>query len=167
MGAGFGPPDDRGGVMFANDFVIFDEAHEMPDVAGDHLGLSISSWALDMSVRRIYNSRKRKGLISRVGRTIDFDAVENAELAVSDFFQYLHMNTLGKKDRVRLLEKGIIPTEIFPPLSRLCRSLIELGELTEDESLKMELKDQARRMQDTLNGLAEVLDLKIQILCIG
>jgi ATP-dependent DNA helicase DinG len=95
-----------------------------------------------------------------VGRTTDFEAVENAELAVSDFFQYLHINTLGKKDRIRLMEKGILPMEIFPPLSRLCRSLIELGELTEDESLKLELKDQARRMQGYLNGLAEVLDLK-------
>ena len=113
-----------------------------------------------MSIRRIYNSKKRKGLISRVGRTTDIEAVENAELAVSDFFQYLHMNTLGKKDRIRLMEKGILPMEIFPPLSRLCRSLIELGELTEDESLKLELKDQARRMQGFLNGLAEVLDLK-------
>jgi ATP-dependent DNA helicase DinG len=160
MGAGFGPPDEKGGVMFANDFVVFDEAHEMPEVAGDHLGLSISSWALEMSIRRIYNSKKRKGLISRVGRTTDFEAVENAELAVSDFFQYLHINTLGKKDRIRLMEKGILPMEIFPPLSRLCRSLIELGELTEDESLKLELKDQARRMQGYLNGLAEVLDLK-------
>ena len=160
MGAGFGPPDDKGGVMFANDFVVFDEAHEMPDVAGDHLGLSISSWALEMSIRRIYNSKKRKGLISRMGRTTDFEAVENAELAVSDFFQYLHINTLGKKDRIRLMEKGILPMEIFPPLSRLCRSLIELGELTEDESLKLELKDQTRRMQGYLNGLAEVLDLK-------
>lgn len=160
MGAGFGPPDDKGGVMFANDFVVFDEAHEMPDVAGDHLGLSISSWALEMSIRRIYNSKKRKGLISRVGRTKDFESVENAEHAVSDFFQYLHMNTLGKKDRIRLMEKGILPMEVFPPLSRLCRSLIELGELTEDESLKLELKDQARRMQGYLNGLAEVLDLK-------
>jgi ATP-dependent DNA helicase DinG len=137
MGAGFGPPDEKGGVMFANDFVVFDEAHEMPEVAGDHLGLSISSWALEMSIRRIYNSKKRKGLISRVGRTTDFEAVENAELAVSDFFQYLHINTLGRKDRIRLMEKGILPMEIFPPLSRLCRSLIELGELTEDESLKL------------------------------
>lgn len=160
MGAGFGPPDEKGGVMFANDFVVFDEAHEMPEVAGDHLGLSISSWALEMSIRRIYNSKKRKGLISRVGRTTDFEAVENAELAVSDFFQYLHINTLGRKDRIRLMEKGILPMEIFSPLSRLCRSLIELGELTEDESLKLELKDQARRMQGYLNGLAEVLDLK-------
>jgi len=160
MGAGFGPPDDKGGVMFSNDFVIFDEAHEIPEVAGDHLGLAISSWALEMNIRRIYNSKKRKGLISRVGRSIDFESVENAELAASDFFQYLHVQTLGKKDRIRLLEKGLLPMEIFPPLSRLCRCLVELGELTEDESLKVELKDHARRMQGYLNGLSEVLELK-------
>ena len=160
MGAGFGPNDDKGGVMFANDFVIFDEAHEMPEVAGDHLGLSISSWALEMSVRRIFNPKKRKGLISRIGRSVDFEAVENAEFAVADFFQYLHAKTLGGKDRIRLLEKGVLPMEVFPPLSRLCRCLVELGELTDDESLKMELKDQARRMQGYLNGLSEVIELK-------
>jgi len=160
MGAGFGPPDEKGGVMFAQDFVVFDEAHEMPEVAGDHLGLAISSWALEMSVRRIYNSEKRKGLIHRFGRAVDFEAVENAQLAIADFFQYLHVKTLGAKDRIRLLEKGSLPMEIFPPLSRLCRCLIELGELTEDESIKIEMKDQARRMQAYLNGLSEILELK-------
>ena len=160
MGAGFGPPDDKGGVMFSDDFIVFDEAHEMPEVAGDHLGIAISSWALEMSVRRIYNPKKRKGLIHRVGRAIDFEAVENADLAIADFFQYLHVKTLGKKDRIRLLEKGSLPMEIFPPLSRLCRCLIELGELTDDESLKIEVKDQARRMQGYLNGLSEILELK-------
>jgi ATP-dependent DNA helicase DinG len=40
--------------------------------------------------------------------------------------------------------------------------LVELGELTEDESLKVELKDHARRMQGYLNGLSEVLELKDQ-----
>ena len=129
----------------------------MPEVAGDHLGISISSWALEMSVRRIYNPKKRKGLINRVGRAVDFEAVENAELAIADFFQYLHVKTLGKKDHIRLLEKGALHMEIFPPLSRLCRCLIELGELTDDESLKIEVKDQARRMQGYLNGLSEIL----------
>ena len=160
MGAGFGPADDKGGVMFTNDFVVFDEAHEMPEVAGDHLGLGISSWALEMSIRRIYSPKKKKGLIARMGRAVDFEAVENAENAVSDFFQFLHMKTLGRKDRMRLLEKGVLPMEIFPPLSKLCRCLVELGELTEDESLKIELKDQARRMQGYLNGLAEIIELK-------
>ena len=73
--------------MFANDFVIFDEAHEMSDVASEHLGISISSWALEMSMRKIYNSKKRKGLLAKVGGPNDWEIVENAELAVADFFR--------------------------------------------------------------------------------
>ena len=160
MGAGFGPTDEQGGVMFANDFVIFDEAHEMPDVASEHLGVSISSWALEMSIRKIYNPKKRKGLLAKAGNPNDWEVVENAELAVADFFQYLHVKSLGKQERVRLLEAGTLPLEVFPPLSRLCRRLVEVAEATENESLKIELKDQAKRMQGYLRGLSEVVELK-------
>ena len=160
MGAGFGPEEDEDGVIFSNDFVVFDEAHEMPDVASEHLGLSLSSWAIEMSIRKIYNPRKRKGLLAKSGRPSDLDAVEDAELAVSDFFHHLHVNSLGKKDRVRLLEKGTLPLELFPPLSKLCRCLVEVAEGTEDESLRLELKDQAKRLQGYLNSLSEIVDLK-------
>jgi len=160
MGAGFGPRDEEEGVLFADDFVIFDEAHEMADVASEHLGLSISSWALETSIRKIYNSKKRKGLLAKAGRPRDFDAVEDAELAVADFFQYLHVKSLGNQDRVRLREAGVLPLEVFPPLSKLCRSLVEVAEITEDESLKIELKDQAKRVQGYLTGLSEIVELK-------
>ena len=113
IGAGFGPRDEDEGVLFADDFVVFDEAHEMPDVASEHLGLSISSWALENSIRKIYNSKKRKGLLAKAGRPRDLDAVEDAELAVGDFFQYLHAKSLGNKDRVRIRETGVLPLEVF------------------------------------------------------
>jgi ATP-dependent DNA helicase DinG len=160
MGAGFGPGGEEGGVMFANDFVIFDEAHEMPYVASEHLGISISSWALEMSMRKIYNSKKRKGLLAKVGGPNDWEIVENAELAVADFFQYIHLKSLGNQERIRLREAGVLPLEVFPPLSRLCRRLVEVAEVTEDESLKIELKDQAKRMQGYLRGLSEIVELK-------
>ena len=160
IGAGFGPRDEDEGVLFADDFVVFDEAHEMPDVASEHLGLSISSWALENSIRKIYNPKKRKGLLAKAGRPRDLDAVEDAELAVGDFFQYLHSKSLGNKDRVRIRETGVLPLEVFPPLSKLCRSLVEVAEITEDESLKIELKDQAKRVQGYLTGLSEIVELK-------
>ncbi len=160
IGAGFGPRDDDEGVLFADDFVVFDEAHEMADVASEHLGLSISSWALETSIRKIYNSKKRKGLLAKAGRPRDFDAVEDAALAVADFFQYLHAKSLGNQDRVRIRETGVLPLEVFPPLSKLCRSLVEVAEITEDESLKIELKDQAKRVQGYLAGLSEIVELK-------
>ena len=160
IGAGFGPRDDDEGVLFADDFVVFDEAHEMADVASEHLGLSISSWALETSIRKIFNSKKRKGLLAKAGRPRDLDAVEDAELAVADFFHYLHAKTLGNQDRVRIREAGILPLEVFPPLSKLCRSLVEVAEITEDDSLKIELKDQAKRLQGYLTGLSEIVELK-------
>ena len=160
LGAGFGPGNEDGGVLFADDFIIFDEAHEMPDVASDHLGLSISSWALETFLRRLHNPRKGKGLLKRVGRLSDLEAVEHAIHAVEDFFQVLHVDTLGNKDRSRLVEKGRLPMEVFPPLSLVLRKLIELGETCEDETTKLEIKDQSKRMQGYLNGLSEVFDLK-------
>jgi len=94
------------------------------------------------------------------GRLSDFEAVENAIQAVDDFFQFLHVESLGQKDRSRLVEKGRLPMEVFPPLSLVLRKLVELGELCEDETAKLEIKDQAKRMQGYLNGLSEVFDLK-------
>jgi len=35
--------DIAGGILFKNDFVIFDEAHQMENVASRHIGLSVSS----------------------------------------------------------------------------------------------------------------------------
>ena len=160
LGAGFGPESEEGGVMFANDFVIFDEAHEMPDVASDHLGLSLSSWAIESALNRLHNPRKGKGLISKKGRPGDLESVDNAATAVGDFFQHLHMGVLGERDRIRLMDKGALPMEVFPPLSKVTRNLIELAEASEDESLKLELRDQARRMQGFLTGLSDLVELK-------
>jgi ATP-dependent DNA helicase DinG len=160
LGAGFGPDNEDGGVLFADDFIVFDEAHEIPEVASEHLGLSLSSWSLETFLRRLYNPRGRKGLLKSIGRLSDFEAVENAVLAVEDFFQILHVDTLGNKDRSRLVEKGRLPMEIFPPLSLVLRKLIELGETCEDETTKIEIKDQAKRMQGYLNGLSDIFDLK-------
>ena len=155
-----GPSDDEPGILFAEDFLIFDEAHEIADVASDHLGVSLSSWSLETFLRQLYNPKKGKGLISKIGRESDLVAIENAALAASDFFQYLHMETLGEKDRQRLRHSHSLPMEIFPPLSRVLRSLIELSDLASEESTRMELRDQAKRTQAYLSDLSEVVEQK-------
>ena len=160
LGAGVSPSNEADGVIFPHDFVIFDEAHEMIDEASEHLGISISSWALESSLRRVYNPAKRKGLLKKVGRLSDFDSVESGIHAVSDFFNHLHTANLGQKDRVRLLEPNQLPMDILPPLSKVARGLIELGENCEDEALKIELLDQAKRLQGYIHSLSDIIELK-------
>ena len=162
IGAGVGPIDDKPGVLFSDDFLVFDEAHEITEVATDHLGVTVSSWAFETLLRQLYNPKKQKGLLSKVAREYDLLIVENAASAVDEFFQFLHLNILGDRDRVRLLKPDMLPMEIFPPLSRLLRCLVELSEITKDESFRIELRDQVKRVQSYLNDLSYVIEQKDQ-----
>ena len=54
----------EGGILFKNDFVIFDEAHTMESVASRHIGLSVSSGQVRYSLQRLWNPRTQKGLLA-------------------------------------------------------------------------------------------------------
>src|SRR5215469_11777260 len=53
----------EGGILFKNDFVIFDEAHTMEHVASRHIGLSVSSGQMRFALNRLWNPRTQKGLL--------------------------------------------------------------------------------------------------------
>ena len=50
----------EGGILFKNDFVIFDEAHTMENVASRHIGLSVSSGQLRYNLNRLCGIRAPK-----------------------------------------------------------------------------------------------------------
>ena len=54
----------EGGVLFKNDFVIFDEAHTVEHVAARHIGLSVSSGQVRYALQRLWNPRTEKGLLA-------------------------------------------------------------------------------------------------------
>ncbi|MGD0383780.1 MAG: helicase, partial [Thermoguttaceae bacterium] len=51
------------GILPPYDVVIFDEAHNIEAVAGDHLGLSVTNGQVDYILRKLYNDRTNKGLL--------------------------------------------------------------------------------------------------------
>jgi len=53
----------EGGILFKNDFVVFDEAHQMEQVASKHIGLSVSSGQVRYALNRLWNPRTEKGLL--------------------------------------------------------------------------------------------------------
>src|SRR3989441_1873471 len=56
--------DVKGGILFRNDFVIFDEAHQMENVASKHIGLSVSNSQVRYNSQRLWNPRTQKGLLA-------------------------------------------------------------------------------------------------------
>src|SRR5262249_29805664 len=53
------------GAGFLPDYqvVIFDEAHTLEDVAAEHLGIQVTSGAVEYLLNRLYNPRNAKGLL--------------------------------------------------------------------------------------------------------
>ena len=56
--------DQEGGILFRNDFVVFDEAHTVEQVASRHIGLSVSSGQFRFTLNRLWNPRTEKGLLA-------------------------------------------------------------------------------------------------------
>src|SRR5436309_14176012 len=54
----------EGGILFRNDFVVFDEAHTMESVASKHIGLSLSSGQVRYALNRLWNPKTEKGLLA-------------------------------------------------------------------------------------------------------
>src|SRR5438552_1801379 len=53
----------EGGILFKNDFVVFDEAHTVESVASRHIGLSVSNGQVRYNLHRLWNPRTNKGLL--------------------------------------------------------------------------------------------------------
>ncbi|MEP7146380.1 MAG: DEAD/DEAH box helicase, partial [bacterium] len=58
-----GISEDREGYLYKNDFVIFDEAHTIEQVATDHISPAFSREMLRYNLLRLYNPKTKKGFL--------------------------------------------------------------------------------------------------------
>src|SRR3954468_4083696 len=78
--------EQEGGILFKNDFVIFDEAHQMDSVASKHIGLSVSSGQLRYALNRLWNPRTEKGLLATLRKGTAVKLVADLLKEADDFF---------------------------------------------------------------------------------
>ena len=71
------------------DVVVFDEAHTMESVAGDHLGLSVTSGQVEYLLNKLYNDRTNRGLLVHYQFTDAQRAVIDCRYRSDDFFAAL------------------------------------------------------------------------------
>ncbi|HEY9172902.1 MAG TPA: DEAD/DEAH box helicase, partial [Verrucomicrobiae bacterium] len=76
-----------GGVLFKNDFVIFDEAHTVERVASRHIGLNVSAAQIRYTLHRLWNPRTEKGLLATLRKGAAVKLVAEALEAGEAFFE--------------------------------------------------------------------------------
>lgn len=149
------------GVLFSNDMCVLDEAHLIHDVAAENFGLSISSRALNRELKRIYDPRKKRGLIMRGGlaREIEKDVVADAIRESEEFFASVRQKYLTKRDTVSLSSPEWIENTLDKPLEILAQTLASIASRAQSEQAASEIKDYQRRIIAARNALQDAVFL--------
>ena len=168
----------EGGVLFKNDFVIFDEAHQVENVASKHIGLSVSSGQMRYALQRLWNPRTEKGLLAtlRKGSAVKlvadllgeidqfFFAVEEAceNLVAAQKKNYSPTESRGgSKERswteLRIRQPDLVNDNVTLPIQRLREAVSELIKTSEDKDTGQELMECNRRLAELRNEIATFL----------
>ncbi len=159
LGAGAGGAAGSRGVLFADDFVVLDEAHTVPEVATDHFGLHLSSYSVERMLKHLHNPKTKRGMLAKFGDAADRLLVEDALEAARQFFAFVDERLLTKQAIVRVREAGLAEPWLDEPLGALHAALKKRADKFEDGRERDELQQQADRVASCRASLREFLAL--------
>lgn len=165
------------GILFKNDFVIFDEAHTVEPVASRHIGASVSSGQLRYALQRLWNPRTEKGLLSMLRKGNAVTLVADVLGAGDTFFHAVEdvCETLAKQNvkpgnaetgagegrrparawsELRIRQPDLVPDNLTLPIQRLREAVSELIKMSEDKDAAQELMECNRRLAELREELA-------------
>lgn len=148
------------GYLFPNDFAVLDEAHTVEQVAAVQLGLRVSQAGLRFDLQRLYDGRRRKGILKSYGNAALLRAVEEARVASERFFEQVgdaaKFGEWSKEWRVR--EPEMVPNTAAEPLRRLWQEIDAAAEDVENDTSRSELQDASRRLREAHGAISTFLD---------
>src|SRR5580658_9705136 len=159
--------DMDGGILFKNDFVIFDEAHTVEHVASRHIGLSVSSGQMRYALNRLWNPRTEKGLLAtlRKGHAVKLAAdilseadkfFDNVETACDEIQRSAKKNSFGSTEsrparnwtELRIRRAELVEDNVTLPIQRLREAVSELIKISDDKDIGQELVECNRRLAE-------------------
>ncbi|HUA68809.1 MAG TPA: helicase C-terminal domain-containing protein [Candidatus Saccharimonadales bacterium] len=173
-----------GGILFKNDFVIFDEAHQMEQVASKHIGLSVSNGQMRYALNRLWNPRTEKGLLAtlRKGNAVRlvadildesdrfFESIETACEEIQKVAQTSDLRTGGKNftgrrsvplrawTELRIRRAELVKDNVTLPIQRLREAVSDLIKLSEDKDVGQELVECNRRLAELRDEVKAFLE---------
>lgn len=164
-----GAEESNGGVLFRNDFVVFDEAHTMENVASRHIGLSVSNGQMRYSLQRLWNPRTQKGLLAALKKTTAMDLVgevlregefffDTVETACEEILQRSQSRVIGAGERavnrreqwteLRVRRPELVRDTVTLSIQRLREAVSQCIQSTDDKQTGEELLECNTRLAE-------------------
>ncbi|HVY70903.1 MAG TPA: helicase C-terminal domain-containing protein [Verrucomicrobiae bacterium] len=168
--------ESEGGILFKNDFVIFDEAHTVENVASRHIGVNVSSGQMRFALNRLWNKHTGKGLLTTLRQAKSVKLVDELMSEADAFFQEVEgacetLNQTRNSDRkpgegggggrawseLRVRNPEFVKDNVTLPIQRLREAVSELIKTSEDKDTGLELQDCNRRLAELREQVAVFL----------
>jgi len=144
--------------------IVFDEAHNLEEVATSFLGIKVSQLEINFLLNSLFNPTTQKGLFFRIKklkeekRNLLGELVKEVKTANELFFSRLK-DKLGKDNlKQRIKEKAFVPNLLDNPLSRLIFSLNSLLSEEKDEEMRLEISSFVSRCLEIRDDLRKILE---------
>jgi len=170
----------EGGILFKNDFVVFDEAHTVESVAARHIGLSVSNAQMRFNLQRLWNEKTGKGLLAtlRKGQAVGLVAEAYHQSrqffdAVEETCDQLHRErrekvfrgageAASRNDRrwteLRIRRPELVADTVTLALQRVREAVSDLVKLSEDADTGSELLECHRRLGELREAVGVFLN---------
>ncbi len=165
---------NESGILFRNDFVVFDEAHLVEKVASRHIGSSVSRGQIHYALNRLWNPRTEKGLLAtlRKGAAVKLvaDALkeeglffDSVEAACEELQRNAKRRSFGSSansgspprewTELRIRRPELVKDTVTLPLQRLREAVSDCVKMTEDKDMGLELMECNRRLSEVRESL--------------
>jgi len=161
LSAGLGTDSETAGVLFPNDMLVLDEAHLVPDVASEAFGITLNSFGIARELKRIYDPRKKRGLITREGMAEHYDkqVVIDTSRAMEEFFANINKDFLLQRDTVRLSSPNWADESALAHLDSLVKLLDTFSQNAKDDKLAAEFRDYRKKVAGIKTSLEDCIYL--------
>lgn len=149
--------------VFPNDFVIFDEAQTLEQVAGVGIGKKISRYQVLSAIHKLYNPKTKKGLLARQKKaTRTFcETVETEALEFFDTIRMVTQSQLGKNafaKELRVRRPHFVDDRLTKPLRDLQREVETVEESAKRDIEKAEFAAAKRALWEAETLVREFLE---------
>ncbi|MEO9591673.1 ATP-dependent DNA helicase [Rhodopirellula bahusiensis] len=155
----------RQGVSLLPDYdaIILDECHTIESVAGDHLGIRLTSGQFDYLFDRLYNDRQQKGLLVAHELEALQKMVDRCRFAASEMFAgVLDWMQESRTRNGRVHHPEVVPNPLSEPMEILARRLRAHADGQDNDSDRQDFQSAHDRLLALAGGLREWLDQSLK-----
>jgi ATP-dependent DNA helicase DinG len=163
IAAGTQIKDGSAGVLFENDFIVFDEGHKICEVATNYFGNEITNKSIDILLNQVISNCKKGFPFQHLNHEHIKDLIDTAKNSVNTFFKQIDKYAFKKNDKpyLHLRKPDWINAEyVLKSIKSVINHLKSDIENSDSGDSKVVANDIIKKLVESVNVINEIIALE-------